>query len=85
MREGEPERFFYLVGRRKRRVSRQSSSPDDDVIDEYLMRPCVGLGQICQPLCTWAQLNDGTYTLADVERFHIVMDRLLDSLPEVSK
>jgi len=34
------------------------------------MRPCVGLNGLCPPLCTWAQLNDGSVSIADVERFN---------------
>lgn len=41
------------------------------------MRPCVGVNGICPPLCTWAQLNDGTYGLEDVERFNQSIDELV--------
>ena len=34
------------------------------------MAPCIGEPGICPPLCRWAELTDGTYTLADVERFN---------------
>jgi hypothetical protein len=40
------------------------------------MRPCVGIEGVCPPLCTWAQLNDGTYSLGDVERFNQAIDEL---------
>jgi len=32
---------------------------------------------VCPPLCTWAQLNDGTYSLADVERFNVTIQELV--------
>lgn len=46
------------------------------------MRPCVGVIDstgcvICPPLCKYHELQDGTYTLADVERFHIAIDELI--------
>lgn len=46
------------------------------------MRPCTGViasdGKvICPPLCEYHQLKDGTYSLADVERFHIAMDEII--------
>ncbi len=44
------------------------------------MLPCVGVQGVCPPLCSWAQLNDGTYSLADVEYFHIVINELLDTM-----
>ena len=28
------------------------------------------------PLATWAEMNDGTYELADVVQMHIVLDEL---------
>lgn len=40
------------------------------------MRPCVGIVGICPPLCTWAQLVDGSLSIADVERFNQAMDEL---------
>jgi hypothetical protein len=43
------------------------------------MRPCVGIVDVCPPLCKWSDLHDGTYNLADVERFNAVMDEMLDS------
>lgn len=43
------------------------------------MRPCVGVNGICPPLCTWAQLTDGTYGLEDVERFNQSIDDLVRS------
>ena len=43
------------------------------------MRPCVGISGICPPLCTWAQLEDGTYSLADVERFNQAITEMVDT------
>ncbi len=34
------------------------------------MRPCTGVDGVIPPLCNWQQLNDGTYSLADVELFN---------------
>ena len=34
------------------------------------MRPCTGVNGIIPPLCTWAQLKDGSLSLGDVERFN---------------
>jgi hypothetical protein len=34
---------------------------------------------ICPPLCTWAQLADGTYSLEDVERFSQAIDEMVRS------
>ncbi len=45
------------------------------------MRPCVGIPRLCPPLCTWSQLIDGTYSLADVERFNQALWDILDALP----
>lgn len=42
------------------------------------MRPCVGAPGVCPPLCTYAELNDGTYSLADVQRFHDTLDELTE-------
>lgn len=43
------------------------------------MRPCAGVNGICPPLCTWAQLTDGTYGLEDVERFNQAIDEMVRS------
>lgn len=43
------------------------------------MRPCVGIAGLCPPLCTWAQLIDGTYSLADVERFNQTILEIVDA------
>jgi hypothetical protein len=38
-----------------------------------MWQPCVGVDGICPPLCKWSELNDGTYTLADVALFNNVI------------
>jgi len=48
-----------------------------DITDWFLMKPCVGIAGLCPPLCTWKELNDGTYSIGDVVRFHIAIDELL--------
>jgi|GEM_PF-7075943 len=40
------------------------------------MRVCAGIPNVCPPLCTWEQTRDGTYTLADIQRFHYTLDEL---------
>ncbi|KKM21957.1 hypothetical protein LCGC14_1630200 [marine sediment metagenome] len=41
------------------------------------MRPCTGIHGICPPLCKWAELNDGTYSLEDVEMFNQTMNQMI--------
>ena len=41
------------------------------------MRPCVGINGICPPLCRYSDLLDGTYSIADVERFNVTMDEII--------
>jgi len=65
-----------MARHRKRRASSKTTSEVDEKVEWYFMRPCVGMVGICPPLCTWAELNDGTYSLGDVERFHLTMDEL---------
>ena len=43
------------------------------------MRPCVGIVGLCPPLCMWAQLTDGTYSLADVERFNQTIGEIVEA------
>nr|DAI76097.1 MAG TPA: hypothetical protein [Caudoviricetes sp.] len=40
------------------------------------MTPCVGIEGIAPPLCRWHELTDGTYNLADVERFNQALAEL---------
>lgn len=60
--------------RRKKRSAGRSARPSS--VNWFLMRPCVGIVGICPPLCTWAQLVDGSLSIADVERFNQAMDEL---------
>ena len=69
--------FFYLVGRRPKR--RSSSGGKPSAVNWFLMRPCVGIVGLCPPLCTWAQLTDGTYSLADVERFNQTIGEIVEA------
>ena len=32
---------------------------------------------MCPPLCRWAELQDGTYDLTDVQDMHSVMDEMI--------
>ena len=43
-----------------------------------MMTPCVGVEGVCPPLCTWAELKNGTYSLYDVEMFHAAIDELVE-------
>lgn len=61
----------------RQRKRRPSSGKSKDVTDWFLMAPCVGVVGLCPPLCTFKELNDGTYSLGDVVRFHIVIDELI--------
>ena len=65
-----------MVGKRPKR--RQSATPSRlSAVNWYMMRPCTGIVGLCPPLCTWAELNDGTYSLADVERFNQAIAEIL--------
>ena len=44
------------------------------------MQPCVGVVGACPPLCTWSQLEDGTYSIADVEMFNQTIGDLLEMM-----
>lgn len=46
------------------------------------MRPCVGIPDVCPPLCTMAQINDGTYSLADIEVMNQAIEEALDAALE---
>lgn len=38
----------------------------------------MGVPNVCPPLCTWAQLKDGTYSMGDVERFNQTIMEMVD-------
>lgn len=40
------------------------------------MRPCIGIPRVQPPLCSYRELQDGTYTLADVLMFNITLDEI---------
>jgi len=42
------------------------------------MNPCTGIGQFCPPLCTYKELKDGTYSIADVLKFNLILKDILD-------
>lgn len=42
------------------------------------MQCCIGIEGLCPPFCTWAELNDGTYNLYDVELFTQAMIELVN-------
>lgn len=42
------------------------------------MRPCVGVPRLLNPLCSYKDLQDGTYTLGDVERFNQTIDEVVE-------
>jgi hypothetical protein len=40
-----------------------------------MVTPCIGVPALhIPPMCTWAELGDGTYTLADVQLFWLVYE-----------
>lgn len=43
------------------------------------MRPCVGIPDVCPPLCTKAEIENGTYTLTDIEEMNQTMEEALDA------
>ncbi|CAM0011921.1 hypothetical protein VPHK367G1_0051 [Vibrio phage K367 g1] len=43
------------------------------------MRPCVGIPDVCPPLCTKAEIDNGTYTLADIEEMNQAIEEALDA------
>ncbi|MCC3716992.1 hypothetical protein LLE78_12640, partial [Staphylococcus haemolyticus] len=60
--------------KRKPRRVRDTGRPSP--VNWYFMRVCTGIEGVCPPLCTWAQLKDGTISLAEVEQFHFAMEEL---------
>ncbi|AUR99204.1 coil containing protein [Vibrio phage 1.263.B._10N.286.51.B1] len=42
------------------------------------MRPCVGIPDVCPPLCTKAEIDNGTYTLADIEEMNQAIEEALN-------
>ncbi len=46
------------------------------------MRPCVGIPDVCPPLCTKAEIANGTYTLTDIEEMNQTMEEALDAAIE---
>lgn len=47
------------------------------------MRPCVGIPDVCPPLCTKAEIENGTYTLTDIEEMNQTMEEALDAAIEL--
>ena len=43
------------------------------------MRPTVGIEGVCPPMCTMKEINDGTYTITDIEIFNQAMEEMLDA------
>lgn len=65
-----------MVGQRKPKRRNQVKQEKESNTDWYLWLPCVGIDGVCPPLGTWKELKDGTYSLADVERYHQMIDEL---------
>lgn len=42
------------------------------------MRPTVGIEGVCPPLCTMNEINNGTYTLAEIEEMNQAMHEMLE-------
>lgn len=69
-----------MVDRRpKRRVKNTDEVKPDDSIDWYMWLPCTGVNGLIPPLANWNQLNDGTYSLGDVERMNQVINDRIES------
>ena len=43
------------------------------------MRPCVGIQNVCPPMCTKAEIDNGTYSLADIEEMNQTMEEELEA------
>lgn len=43
------------------------------------MRPCVGIDGVCPPLCTMQDIDNGTYTLADIEMMNQTISEALEA------
>lgn len=50
----------------------------DDGIDWYMWLPCTGVNGLLPPLAKWSDLNDGTYSLGDVERMNQVINQSVE-------
>ena len=75
----ESWRFFRVARKRKPR-KRGAGKERRSEVNWYLMQPCIGIPRLgIPPFCSWKELNDGTYSLADVEIFHQAMGELLDA------
>lgn len=48
------------------------------MIDWYLMRPTVGIEGVCPPMCSMSEINDGTYTITDIEIMNQAMEEMLE-------
>jgi hypothetical protein len=46
------------------------------------MRPTVGIDGVCPPLCTLKEIQDGTYSLSDIELMNQTMKEALDQAIE---
>lgn len=70
-----------MVGKRPpaKRNRKESGRVEQSAVDWYLMNPCVGVPDICPPLCSWHQLTDGTFTLADVEMFNQALNEMIEA------
>ena len=65
-----------MVERRpKRRCNRVAP---ESHIDWYLWRPCTGVEGVVPPMCTKRELQDGTYSLADVEEMNQVIADMVE-------
>ena len=72
-----------MARRRQSRAASERKTNDDELVDWFFMRPCVGVTNLCPPLCTWSQLQDGTYSIADVMRFNITLDEMIRAAESV--
>lgn len=66
----------------RRRKGRKASErkADNELVDWFFMRPCMGVVNVTPPLCTWTQVQDGTYSITDIMRFNIAIDERIQKI-----
>ncbi|QZI89673.1 hypothetical protein MYOV022v2_p0046 [Vibrio phage 12E28.1] len=70
--------FFYASRRRKSRANQQTTTKESGAVDWYFARCYVGISDVCPPLCTKADIDNGVYSLADVEEMNQTMEEALN-------
>lgn len=69
------------MARLGKREGKSENIIKESSVDWYFAQPMIGLTlegvKVVPPLCTWKELNDGTYNLADVELFNNIINEVL--------